>query len=124
MTEKSHKSGMVSWELFNDLYENQYDIFRKLKFFVKAGKAGKNEALALEMIEDLVTRREMDLERIRHNGLQERVGVENAAVRQISDRVLLEGSGKSDNDRSLAVIASREPVRTSYWGRLKSRILG
>ena len=123
MTEKGFESGMVSWKAFNDLYENQYDTFRKLKFFVKAGKIGQNETLALDLIEDLVSRREVDLERIRHNGLEERVGAESAVVRRVSNHTLLEGGGNG-NDRSLVVSVPRESARSSYWSRLKSRILG
>jgi hypothetical protein len=124
MREKSYKSGMVSWKVFNDLYENQYDAFRKLKFFVKAGKTGQNETLALEMIEDLLSRRETDLEKIRHNGLEERVGADSAVVRQISNPALLEGGGENGNDRSLVVAVPRESARTSYWSRLKARLMG
>ncbi len=43
MGNKSHQSGLVSWEVFNDLYENQYDLLRKIKFFVLAGHSEKNE---------------------------------------------------------------------------------
>ncbi len=114
---------MVSWKVFNDLYENQYDAFRKLKFFVKAGKTAKNEILALEMIEDFLAKREIDLERIRLNGLEERVGAEDLPLRLPHQR-LLESSGKNGNERSLVVASPREPARSSYWNRLKSMFLG
>ena len=44
MENESHQSGVVSWEVFDDLYENQYDLIRKIRFFVLAGKVEKNES--------------------------------------------------------------------------------
>lgn len=120
MTKKSHESGMVSWKVFNDLYENQFDAFRKLKFFVKAGKTGKNASLALEMIEEFLENREADLEQIRRDGLDERVDVD---AEQAMDRALVISAG-TDGENGSLIPAAQAPARTSYWSRLKSRIWG
>jgi hypothetical protein len=51
MENKSHQLGVVSWEVFNDLYENQYDLIRKIRFFVQAGQAEQNESLAERVLQ-------------------------------------------------------------------------
>jgi hypothetical protein len=71
MTKEGGDSGTISWRLFNEMYENQYDFFRKLRFCINAGKTNNAEAQALEMIEDLIGRKEAELEKIRQDGLRE-----------------------------------------------------
>ncbi len=122
MTNKGHESGMVSWKVFNDLYENQYDAFRKIRFFVKAGKTGKNELLALDMIEDLLFRREEELERIRRDAMQERTGAEAPVA--ITSQTLLESGNNNGASRALVPVGPRENTRESAWQRLKIRLLG
>ncbi len=123
MTNRGHESGMVSWKVFNDLYENQFDAFRKIRFFVKAGKTGKNEPLALDMIEDLLFTREEELERIRCDALQERTGAETPVA--ITSQALLEGSNNNGASRALVPVGPRENVRVeSAWQKLKIRLLG
>ncbi len=113
---------MVSWKVFNDLYENQYDAFRKIRFFVKAGKTGKNELLALDMIEDLLFRREEELERIRRDAMQERTGAEAPVA--ITSQTLLESGNNNGASRALVPVGPRENTRESAWQRLKIRLLG
>ncbi len=72
MENKLHQLGVVSWEVFNDLYENQYDLIRKIRFFVRAGQGGQNESLALEMVGDLLADKEDELEKLRQKALAER----------------------------------------------------
>ncbi len=95
MYEKTDDTGVVSWELFNALYENQYDVFRKLRFIVKAGKVNNNESMALEMIDDYLKRKEVELKEIRQAGLEEwgRRG-KTASLQEVPAREMPEHNGE------------------------------
>jgi hypothetical protein len=71
MLEKADDTAVIIWTLFNDLYENQYDFFRKLRFIIRAGKVNNTESMALEMIEDYLQRKEGELKNLREAGLEE-----------------------------------------------------
>ena len=71
MADNADGTGTVSWEVFNDLYENQHDLLRKLRFFIKAGRSDKDESLALNIMEDFLSGKEQELEILRQRGLEE-----------------------------------------------------
>jgi hypothetical protein len=71
MSNEAAGTGIVSWEVFNDLYESQYDLLRKLRFFIKAGRSDRNEKLALDLIDDFLAGKEDELEALRQRGLEE-----------------------------------------------------
>ena len=125
MAEKGSDSGAISWWLFNDLYENQSDLLRKLRFFIKAGKMNNTEALALDMIEDYIGSREAELEKIRQEGLREwNGGAQRPALQSPENRMMLENRAEDAAGRALAPIGSPYSGKLSFWNRLKSRIKG
>jgi hypothetical protein len=123
MYDKADDTGVVSWKLFNALYENQYDLFRKLRFIVKAGKLNNNELMALEMIDDYLKRKEVDLKDLREAGLQEwiRNGKTNI-LQQVPAREMPDNNGRIGPGKSLVPVV---PVsRVSLLSRVLSRIKG
>jgi hypothetical protein len=123
MCEKADDTGVVSWELFNALYENQYDLFRKLKFIVKAGKVDNNESMALEMIEDYLRGKEVDLKDIRQAGLEDwgRRG-KTTGLQRFPAPEMPENNGGIGPDKSLVPVV---PVsKVSFWSRTLSRNKG
>jgi hypothetical protein len=97
MSEKTFDYGVVSWQMFDALFEQQYDFCRKLRFFIKGGRANKEEAMALDVIEDLLNRKEQELEELREKGLADRdnaggtgVTVSRGMKEGIPDRNLLQ----------------------------------
>lgn len=74
MSEKAGDVEEVSGKLFNDLYESQYELLRRLKFIAKAGRLKGGESTALELIDDYLRQKESALQGYRkapppdHNG--------------------------------------------------------
>lgn len=117
MEKKSSQLGVVSWEVFNDLYESQYDLIRKIRFFVQAGKADKNETLALEMVGELLDRKQDELEKARQKGLAERISL---AAESDLPHFRLPQAGNSDGDNKRTNRSGNQPVRRgSVWGWIK-----
>ncbi len=123
MDEKADNTGVVSWKLFNALYENQYDLFRKLKFIVEAGKLNNNHSMALEMIDDCLKRKEVDLKDLRQAGLEEWISRgKRAGSQRVSAREGPQNNGKIRLGKSLVPVV---PVsRVSLWSKVMSRIKG
>ncbi len=71
MPNKAADVGEVSWRLFNDLYESQYDLLRKLEFITKAGKLNGGESIALELIDGYLKQKESELKELRQAALAE-----------------------------------------------------
>jgi len=123
MLEKAEDIAVISWKLFNDLYENQYDLFRKLRFIIRAGKLGNNESIALEMIEDYLQRKEVELKNLRQAGLEEWIrrgkptGLQRASTLGNPDN-----DGATGPDTSLVAVTPVE--RASRWSRILTRIKG
>ena len=82
MSNKAGDVGSVSWELFNELYESQYDLLRKLQFITKAGKLNGGEAIALEMIEGYLEQKKSELKELRKAAMDEWTGRETALMLQ------------------------------------------
>lgn len=78
MPNKAGDVGEVSWSLFNDLYESQYDLLRKLKFITKAGKMNGGESIALELIDGYLSQKEIELKELRQAALAEWTGGKTA----------------------------------------------
>ncbi|MDR3569533.1 MAG: hypothetical protein P4L43_16030 [Syntrophobacteraceae bacterium] len=78
--------GAVSWELFNELYESQYDLLRKLKFITRAAKMNGGESIALELIEGYLKDKERELGVLRDASLEEWSGRETAPGAAESNR--------------------------------------
>ena len=123
MDEKAHDTGVVSWKLFNALYESQYDLFRKLKFIVQAGKLKNNQSTALEMIDDYLKRKEVDLKDLRQAGLEEWISRrKKAGSQRVLARERPQNNGKLGLGKSLVPVV---PVsRVSLWSKVMSRIKG
>lgn len=120
MENKSHQLGVVSWEVFNDLYENQYDLIRKIRFFVQAGKVDQNESLALQMVGDLLAQKQDELEKVRRKGLAERALF--AAKSDLPHFQLLT-AGNSDGGNQLIIPAENQSRRRgSVWNWVKQFI--
>ncbi len=123
MDEKAHDTGVVSWKLFNALYESQYDLFRKLKFIVQAGKLKNNQSMALEMIDDYLNRKEVDLKDLRQAGLEEWISRgKTAGLQRIPARERKQNNGEIHLGKSLATIEPASGV--SFWSRVMSKIKG
>jgi ADP-ribosylglycohydrolase len=105
------------------MYENQYDLFRKLKFIVKAGKVNDNESMALEMIDDYLKRKEVDLKDLRQAGLEEWISRrKKAGSQRVLARERPQNNGKLGLGKSLVPVV---PVsRVSLWSKVMSRIKG
>jgi hypothetical protein len=121
MPETPDGTGSVSWKLFDDLYESQHDLFRKLKFFVKAGRLNNNEAIALESIADMLDRKERELEKLRQSGLEEWHGRTGANG---SGRPALLSDGHQNLNTLPVLFEETGPDERSLWGRLKSIMKG
>lgn len=123
MYEKAHDTGVVSWKLFNALYENQYDLFRKLRFIVKAAKVNNDESTALEMIDDYLKRKEVALEDLRQAGLEEWTAMgKTTGLQRVPARQMPENNGVGGPGRSLVPVVPLN--RVSVWSRVLSRIKG
>lgn len=72
MPGKVFETGVISWRTFDELFESQYDMYRKVKFLIRAGNALGEEGIALEAIADLVSQKEGELEALRKQALAER----------------------------------------------------
>ena len=123
MPENTGDPAVISWKLFNDLYENQYDLFRKLRFIIRAGKVVNSESIALEMIEDYLQRKEGELKNLRQAGLEEwiRRG-KPTSLQRVSIRGIPDNDGATGPDTSLVPVT---PVdRVSRWSRILTRIKG
>ncbi|MDA8307400.1 MAG: hypothetical protein M0Z81_11290 [Deltaproteobacteria bacterium] len=98
MSNKAGDVGTVSWKLFNDLYESQYDLLRKLKFITKAGKLNGAETIALELIDGYLGQKENQLKELRQAALDEWTGRETALVLQPgNDRITPKNEGGTGN---------------------------
>jgi len=71
ITKKLH-GGLISWQLFDVLFEHHFDCLRKIHFFVKAGNALKEEGVVLEILAEFVKQKEHELEKLRQDALAER----------------------------------------------------
>ncbi len=71
MTEKKFDTGVVSWEIFDEMFEVQLDFIRKLRFLVRAGMVEK-DGVVLEIITDLLKMKETAVRQLRGQGLEER----------------------------------------------------
>ena len=123
MYEKADDTGVVSWELFNAMYENQYDLFRKLKFIVKATKVNNNESMALEMIDDYLQRKEVDLKQIRQTGLEEwDRRRKTTSLQEVPAPEMPENNGEIRSGTPLVPVVPAS--RVSSWSRGLSRNKG
>ncbi len=123
MPETPDGTGSVSWKLFNDMYESQHDLFRKLRFFVEAGKLDHNETIALESIAEVLDRKERELEKLRRSGLQEwGGGPGSTGPDRPAQRALI--SGADGNMNTLPVLFEDADANRSLWSRIKSRMRG
>ncbi len=123
MYENSDDAGVVSWKLFNALYENQYDLFRKFRFILKAAKANNNESIALEMIEDYIKRKEVELKDLRQAGLDDwRRRGKTTGLQRVPAREMTQNNGRIGSGKSMVPLV---PVdRVSIWSRVLSKIKG
>ncbi len=120
MENKSYQLGVVSWEVFADLYENQYDLIRKIRFFLRAGQGEQNESLALEMLGDLLADTQKGLEELRLRGLAERASL--AGNGDFPDFSLLP-AGYRDAGNKLMIQAENQSGRKgAVWNRIKQFI--
>lgn len=78
MSNKAADVGTVSWELFNELYESQYDLLRKLEFIIRAGKLNGGETIAIELIDGYLKRKEIELKELREAAMAEWTGRQGA----------------------------------------------
>ncbi len=117
MENKTPQSGLVSWEVFNDLYENQYDLIRKIRFLVQAGQMEQMEGLALEMMGDLLADQLDALDKVRQKGLAERSSLN--ARGDLSYLHLLP-SGNHDGGSNLMIPAENQSrKRGAVWKWVK-----
>jgi hypothetical protein len=118
MENKSHQSGLVSWEVFNDLYENQYDLLRKIKFFVLAGHSEKNESLALEMVGELLANKQEELERLRQKGLSERDSLSHR--KELHHFQLVPVVNPGDGNELMTPQENRSKKNVAVWSWVKT----
>jgi hypothetical protein len=117
MEKKLHQLGVVGWEVFNDLYENQYDLIRKIKFLVQAGQVGQNEGLALEMMGELLADKLDELEKLRQKGLAERTSLSSGE--DLPSYQLLQVGGSDGKNRLMIPLENRPARKGSVWNRVK-----
>jgi len=72
MRAKEPNGGVVSWRIFDALFEHHFECLRKIQFFVKAGNALKEERIAIEIMHEFVKQKEHELQRLRLDALAER----------------------------------------------------
>jgi len=118
MENKFDQSGSVSWEVFNDLYETYYDLMRKIRFFVEAGRAANNESLAMEMLGELIAGKQGEIEKVRRRGIAER----DSALAEADFASF--GSKPNDNPENGAKTKAenRPDVKESIWNRVKQNL--
>jgi len=85
MSGKIFDTGVVSWRIFDALFEHQYDFCRKLQFFIRAGHATKEESVALELIADLLSEKLKGLLELREDGFGEREKAGGPAVKVVPE---------------------------------------
>lgn len=71
MTEKTFETGVVSWQIFDEMFEVQLDFIHKLRFLVRAGMV-ENDRIVLEIMADLLKLKESAVRELREQGLEER----------------------------------------------------
>jgi hypothetical protein len=64
--------GVISWQIFDALFEHHFDCLRKIRFFIKAGNALKEESVAIEILAEFVKQKEHELQQLRQVALTER----------------------------------------------------
>lgn len=79
MTEKKFETGVVSWKVFEEMFESQLDLIRKLRFLYRAGVVD-HDGLVLEIIADLLKMKESAVRELREQALDEREAAGGADV--------------------------------------------
>jgi hypothetical protein len=117
MENKIPQSGLVSWEIFNDLYESQYDLIRKIRFLLQAGQMEQMEGIALEMMADLLADKQNELDKVRQKGLAERSSLSAAGAPSYLHLLPL---GNHDGGSNLMIPAENQSrKRGAVWQWVK-----
>ena len=122
MSKSSINSGIVSWEVFDALYENQADFCRKIDFLVRAGRATKEESLALDLIIDQLNFKEGEILGLREKALQQAKRSEELTAREESEE-----PGPTYSPEEMSIIEKLESIRQKAgypWENIKSIIEG
>jgi hypothetical protein len=108
MAERMVRGGMVSWEVFDALYEHHFDCLRKIRFFVKAGSGLREEGTALEIIAEFLRQKENELQELRQTAFAERDEAQSQEAR----------GNPSSQEGKLASESIRQEDR-AVFGRLR-----
>lgn len=124
MSKNTIEAGVVSWELFDTLYENQADFCRKLRFLVKAGRATEEGRLALDIICDLLNSKEKDITELRVKAFEQRRHLDGLIAR---DDDLQPSSQYAEISERISILEKLESIRQEAgypWENIKSIIEG
>jgi hypothetical protein len=116
--------GVVSWEIFDSLFENQADFCRKIRFLVKAGRATKEEGHALDIIFDQLNSKEKEIITLREKALNQRKELDECNDQDKSGRI---STIYADLPETMSVLEKLESIRQQAgypWENIKSIIEG
>jgi len=123
MPKNAVDTGLVSWEIFDALYESQADFCRKLGFLVKSGRATKEEGLALDIISDQLYFKEKEIISLREQAL-----IQSRSTKELVDRDRDGRTNIKDADsETINIIEKLESIRQGDgypWEYVKSIIDG
>lgn len=85
MTEKKFDTGVVSWQIFDEMFESQLDFIRKLRFLVRAGMV-ENDGVVLEIMADLLKMKESAVRQLREQGLVQREAAGGPGVSVVAEK--------------------------------------
>jgi len=92
MPGNASETSVVSLRAFQSLHDHYLDFCRKIRFFIKGGFTIKEEALALEIILELLDQREKELGDLREKALDEsrEAGLTTESMELIVGRYLMQ----------------------------------
>jgi len=123
MPKNAVDNGLVSWEIFDALYESQADFCRKLGFLVKAGRATKEEGLALDIISDQLYFKEKEIISLREQAFNQSKTTKEPVDQDKDGRTNI----KDADSETINIIEKLESIRQKDgypWEYIKSIIDG
>lgn len=126
MTEKKFDTGVVSWRIFDEMFESQLDFIRKLRFLVRAGMV-ENDGTVLEIIADLVKLNESSIRELREQGLDERERAGGPGVSVVArkcDDLSQAEAPDPEEQRLLEIISEVRKEGGYHWENLRAVIEG